>query len=156
MEEEKNNTAVMGIIAVIIIGAIVGGIILLQPKDKSISTNSTTTSQSENISSTPASSSARYKDGSYSSEGSYSSPGGNEEIAVTITITNGKVTNSSVKPRAATNESKEYQADFVDGYKVLVTGKDLATLQLGRVSGSSLTSRGFNEALDAIRSQAQI
>lgn len=163
----NKNTAVLGLIAVVVIGALVGGTILLKPKDSSSSSTDSSTGQTDNSSANTTSdassgssnsstnSSATYKDGTYTAEGSYSSPGGNEEISVTITITAGKVTDSSVTPRAASSESNEYQQDFVSGYKVLVTGKDLATLNLSRVSGSSLTSRGFNEALDAIRNQAQ-
>ena len=49
----------------------------------------------------------------------------------------------------------EYQDDFVGGYKSQVVGKSIAEIQLGKVSGSSLTSRGFNEALDQIRNQAK-
>ena len=144
--------------AVVVIGLIVGGIILLQPKDSATTKDGTTsnTSQNESTGDSTADASANYKDGTYSADGTYTSPGGNEEIAVTITITDGKVTNSSVTPKAASRESRDHQDDFVDGYKVLVTDKELATLNLGRVSGSSLTSRGFNQALDDIRNQAKI
>lgn len=151
----NKNTAVFGIVAVVVIGLIVGGTILLKPSDNSSSSGSSTTGSQSNSASN-LDPSASYKDGTYSADGSYSSPGGNEEITVTITIANGKVTDSSVSPRAASRESQEYQAEFVAGYKTLVTGKPLATLNLSRVSGSSLTPRGFNEALNAIRSQAKI
>lgn len=144
--QQKNNTAIFGIIAVVVIGAIVAGTILLKPKDASSPTD-------QNL--TTSGSTASYKDGTYSATGSYSSPGGNEEIKVTITILNGKVTDSSITPQASSRESEEYQTDFANNYKSLVTGKAIASLSLSHVAGSSLTSIGFNEALDAIRSQAQ-
>jgi hypothetical protein len=74
---------------------------------------------------------------------------------VTITVSNNKITEASVSQQASSRESREYQADFASGYKSQVVGKDIATLQLSRVSGSSLTPRGFNEALNIIRSQAK-
>lgn len=145
----------LGIFAVVVIGLVVGGTILLQPKDSTSSNTGTSTSQSSDDSSSNLDPNATFKDGTYSANGSYSSPGGNEEIAVTITISAGKVTDSSVTPKAASRESGEYQAEFVDGYNILVTNKELATLRLSRVSGSSLTPRGFNQALNDIRTQAK-
>jgi uncharacterized protein with FMN-binding domain len=148
--QQKNNTAILGIVAVVVIGAIVAGTILLKPKNKS-SSDSTMT----NDSSQTTTDAATYKDGTYTAQGSYTSPGGNEEISVTITISGGKVANSSATPKAASAESHEYQQDFVDNYKAQVTGKSISGLRLSHVAGSSLTSMGFNEALDAIRNQAQ-
>ncbi len=162
--QPKKNTALIGLIAIVVLAALVVGTIALQPKKDSSQNSDTNTSTNTPSSDTEASSpssangqeSGVYKDGTYKATGSYVSPGGNEEIDVTITIADGKITDSSVAPQAATRESLEYQDEFVNGYKEQVTGKDLATLMLGKVSGSSLTSRGFNEALDQIRSQAKI
>lgn len=151
--QQKNNPAVFGIIAVVLIGAIIAGTIILKPKDTASPSNQSPTTSGSNSSS--SNSSANYKDGTYSATGSYSSPGGNEEIKVIITISNGKIADSSVTPQASSRESEEYQIDFANNYKSLVTGKSVASLSLSHVAGSSLTSIGFNEALDAIRSQAQ-
>ena len=117
---------------------------------------STTPTTSSSASSASSSNSSSYKDGTYKATGSYSSPGGNEEIDVTITVSNGTITDTSVSPQAASRESLEYQQDFAATYKDSVVGKALATLQLGRISGSSLTNRGFNDALDQIRNHAKI
>lgn len=160
--QQNKNTALIGIIAIVILAAAVIGTIAFKPSDNQ--TASTRTSGS-NSSSTPvtntsndtseSSNSSGYKDGTYSASGGYRSPGGNEEIDVTITIADGIVTQSDVTPLAASRESMEYQDDFVGGYKSQVVGKSIAEIQLGKVSGSSLTSRGFNEALDQIRNQAK-
>ena len=163
MQQNPNkNTALIGIIAIVIIAAAVIGTIVLKPADNQ-STTSTTGSSSNTATTNPTSdtadttaNSSGYANGTYTASGSYRSPGGNEEIDVTITIADGVVTESSVTPLAASRESMEYQDDFVSGYKSQVVGKSIADIQLGKVSGSSLTSRGFNEALDQIRNQAKV
>lgn len=165
MQQDSNkNTALIGIIAIVIIAAAIVGTIALKPSNDqpatstttgSSNTSTTTTDTTTNATDTTSNSSG-YANGTYTASGSYRSPGGNEEIDVTITITDGVVTESSVTPLAASRESMEYQDDFVSGYKSQVVGKSLADIQLGKVSGSSLTSRGFNEALDQIRNQAKV
>lgn len=163
MQQNSNkNTALIGIIAIVIIAAAIVGTIALKPSDEpatrtSNSSNSTrSTADSSTEASDDSSNSSGYKNGTYTASGSYRSPGGNEEIDVTITISDGVVTESSVTPLAASRESMEYQDDFVGGYKSQVVGKSIADIQLGKISGSSLTSRGFNEALDQIRNQAKV
>lgn len=157
---DNSGNAIVGLIAVVVIGALVAGTIVYKNKNNSStgstsSSNSTSSDSSNTTSSTSAASNTSYKNGTYSATGSYTSPGGNEEIDVAVTISNGVVTNSAVTPHAASGESSEYQSDFVAGYRQLVVGKKLTDIQLGKVSGSSLTSRGFNQALDEIRNKAQ-
>jgi uncharacterized protein with FMN-binding domain len=108
---------------------------------------------SSSSSGTPSKSS--YKDGTYNAEGSYMTHAGSEKIGVTITIKDGKVTDVSVKQLAVRPMSKTMQADFAANYKVMVVGKDINTLKLGKVSGSSLTPMGFNAALETIKTQAK-
>ncbi len=151
--QQKNNSALIGIIAVVIIGALVAGTVVFKPKDSATSSTSNSGS-SETVTSTPAN--TNFKDGTYTATGSYSSPGGNEEIEITITLANNTISATSAKPMAASRESSEYQDEFVSTYQDQVVGKRVATLRLGNVSGSSLTSRGFNDALEIIKSQAKI
>ncbi len=47
-----------------------------------------------------------------------------------------------------------YQAQFADGIGDLVMGQDIDTLSVTVVAGSSLTSTGFREALNAITADA--
>lgn len=154
MQKNKNN-AVIGLIAVIILGALVAGTIVMKP-DESSSNGSGSSVTTKSASQQAAEASATYKDGTYSATGSYSSPGGNEEIAITVTIASGNITATEATPKAASNESRDYQDEFAANYKEQVIGKAIGSLNLGNVSGSSLTSRGFNEALDIIRSQAKV
>ncbi len=111
------------------------------------------TNQTSNSSSSESAESS-YKDGTYSATGSYNSPGGREEIAVTLTLSNGVITSSSVKGESSSPASTQFQKEFINNYKQYVTGKSIANLKLSKVAGSSLTPAGFNAALEKIKSQA--
>ncbi len=96
-----------------------------------------------------------YKNGTYTSEGGYTSPGGSEQIKVTLTLKDDVVTDATVVPEATRPQSVHYQAIFVANYKQFVVGKNIADIKLDRVSGSSLTPEGFNDALTKIELQAK-
>lgn len=96
-----------------------------------------------------------YKDGTYTATGSYMSPGGYDQITVTLIIANGIVTDATVVSGAGDGTSQRYQDRFIAGYKPLVIGKDIATLNVSRVSGSSLTPIGFNDAVAQIKTAAK-
>lgn len=96
-----------------------------------------------------------YKDGNYSATGSYMSPGGPDQVEVELTLKKDIVTGITVTPKPGDNTSAKYQAKFISGYKSYVVGKNIADISLTKVSGSSLTSKGFNEALSKIKSQAK-
>ena len=117
-------------------------------------TSTSTGSTPNDTSSSNPSSSASYKDGTYTATGNYQSPGGPQSIDVSITLHNGVVTDSAVQAEAS-GEARGYQDDFVGGYKTFVTGKSIDGIRLSRVSGSSLTSGGFNSALEQIKQQAK-
>ena len=102
---------------------------------------------------TPVKTSA-YADGTYSATGSYNSPAGIEKVGVSVTIKNGIVQSSTVTNEANDGTSRRYQNMFISGYKTYVTGKNVASISVGKVSGSSLTGAGFNQALAKIKSQA--
>jgi uncharacterized protein with FMN-binding domain len=96
-----------------------------------------------------------FKDGTYKATGDYESPGGSESITISVTLANGVVSSSSAQSGANDLTAKEYQSDFIQNYKTQVVGKNIGDIKLSRVSGSSLTSQGFNNALTKIRTQAQ-
>jgi hypothetical protein len=121
------------------------------PADAAVATTTTTTT-------TPASSTApstAYKNGSYTAVGSYDSPGGSEGITVDVTLQNGIITATSATSGANDVEAGEYQSMFISGYKKLVVGKNIASVKVSRVSGSSLTSQGFNSAIQKIAAAAK-
>jgi len=120
------------------------------------SNTSGTTSITANGSASSASpGSPTYKNGTYMAIASYDSPGGNQSVALSITLENGTVTASNVTEGANGPEALEYQQDFISGYKAFVIGKNIDNIRVSHVSGSSLTSIGFNSALNTIKDQAK-
>lgn len=96
-----------------------------------------------------------YKDGTYTAVGSYRSPAGPETITVTTTVKNDVITGVSVVPHATHQTSIRLQGLFIGGYQQYVVGKDIDSVKLGAVSGSSLTPIGFNDALAKIKAKAK-
>lgn len=96
-----------------------------------------------------------YKDGVYTQVGNYTSPGGAEQIDVKLTLKNGLVTEAEVTPKAERPKSKLMQGVFIENYKPLVVGKSIKDLNLGKVAGSSLTPKGFNDAVEKIKTKAK-
>lgn len=101
-----------------------------------------------------ASASASYKDGTYSADGSYQAPSGTESISVKVTLSSDKVTAVTVTPHATNGNPAMFQSQFASGISALVVGKDIDTISVSRVAGSSLTSAGFNAALKSIKADA--
>ena len=97
---------------------------------------------------------ASYTDGTYSADGSYQAPSGTESITVEVTLADDKITDITVTPHATDPTAKGHQAEFVGGIADQVVGKDIDTLNVTKVSGSSLTSGGFKIAIAAIKEQA--
>ncbi|MEO8262968.1 MAG: FMN-binding protein [Pseudolysinimonas sp.] len=97
---------------------------------------------------------AAYADGTYTADGSYQAPSGTESITVELTLAGDKITDITVTPHATDPTAKGHQAEFVGGIADQTVGKDIDTLNVTRVSGSSLTSGGFKIAIAAIKEQA--
>ena len=153
----KLSPAMTALIVIVLIGIVTTAMIVIN-NNKSDSTAETTTPSSQ-VSESPTSSESTtatsgYADGTYSATGSYSTPGGRESIDLTVVITDGQITSTSLQQNAKSGEAKEYQAAFASGYKELVVGKSVDEVRLSRVAGSSLTSNGFNAALEQIKSDA--
>jgi uncharacterized protein with FMN-binding domain len=114
----------------------------------------TSTTTSGGSSGTSSGSSGSYTDGTYTAQASYQAPSGTESITVELTIANNAVTALTVTNQATDHEARQFQQRFSSGISAAVVGKDLSSLSVSRVSGSSLTSAGFNAAVEEIRSQA--
>jgi len=150
---KKLHPGITALIIIVLIGIAATAVIVITSSSAE-KTNETTTSSEETTPSssndTPSSdATGTYKDGTYSATGSYSSPGGVQSIDLTVTIENGLMT------KATDGDAEEYQDDFASAYKGLVVGKDVDKVSLSRVAGSSLTSNGFNKALDQIKTDAK-
>lgn len=94
------------------------------------------------------------KDGSYTAAGDYQSPGGLSSIDVTVTLKSGTITAVKVVPKASNGTARQYEAQFASGIGAVAVGKPIEGLQVGAVSGSSLTGQGFEKALQTIQQQA--
>jgi uncharacterized protein with FMN-binding domain len=105
--------------------------------------------------STTTSSTATYKDGTYSAPGAYSSPGGQEQIKVTLTLAKNVITAMKVVTVKADPTATGYEHQFEGGISAATVGKNINTLNIGVVAGSSLTSMGFNQALATIKADAK-
>lgn len=117
------------------------------------SASSGTSSSSESSSGT-STGAAAYKDGTYTASGSYQTPETVEQIEVTITLADDVVTAVEVTGDPQASESKRYQSEFIGGIQDEIVGKNIDELSVDRVAGSSLTSGGFNDALDEIKAEA--
>ena len=98
--------------------------------------------------------SSTYADGTYTAEGSYATPESVETIVVTVTLENDIITAVDVTGDPQKRESEEYQGRFIGGIADVVVGQDIDQISVSRVAGSSLTSGGFNQAIDTIKSEA--
>ena len=104
---------------------------------------------------TTTSSNANYKDGSYSEPGDYVSPGGSERIKVALTLSKNIITKMKVTTVFADATATGYEQLFEGGISAATVGKNINSLNIGVVAGSSLTSMGFNKALAAIKADAK-
>ncbi|MEV7133088.1 FMN-binding protein [Arthrobacter sp. NPDC093128] len=109
------------------------------------------------IASTGASTSAAsgYKDGTYSADGNYVSPNGTETVGVELTLSGGTVSDVNITQHPSNPNTRKFQGEFAGGIKAQIVGKNLDELNVSKVAGSSLTSGGFNEAVEKIKSEAQ-
>jgi uncharacterized protein with FMN-binding domain len=97
---------------------------------------------------------ATYTDGTYDATAEYQSPNGTESIDVELTLADGSVTAVTVTGNGTSPDSKRYQGEFADGISDEVVGKSIDSLDVDKVGGSSLTSGGFNDAVEQIKAEA--
>lgn len=95
-----------------------------------------------------------YEDGTYSATGSYQAPSGTESVEVTVTLEGNVITDLEVVGDATDPQAKLHQGQFIDGIDAVVVGKNIDELQVDKVGGSSLTSGGFNQAIEQIKADA--
>ncbi len=95
-----------------------------------------------------------YVDGDYTASGSYVSPNGEETIDVTLSLEAGTVTAVEVTPNPTNPNTEMFQGQFAGGIAAQVVGRHIDELDVDKVAGSSLTSGGFNDALEQIKADA--
>ena len=169
--EEQNNQAVVNnsqnstpkfvfptVVASLIVLAVIGYYFYNQSQNSAESVapgSMTQTSQSPASSSSITQTTGTYKNGTYNVKGNYVSPGGPSEVGVSLTLTDGVITDATAEVLATDATSKRFQTEFVEGFKPMVIGKKLDEVSLTKVSGSSLTPKGFNDAVIQIKAEAQ-
>jgi uncharacterized protein with FMN-binding domain len=109
---------------------------------------------SASASGTASGSAAGYKDGTYSADGNYKSPNGTETVGVQLTLANGTVSAVEITEHPSNPNTRKFQGQFAGGIADQVVGKSLDEIKVSKVAGSSLTSGGFNQAVEAIKAQA--
>lgn len=96
-----------------------------------------------------------YKAGTYSADGAYTNPAGPSSIGVQVTLeSDGVITAVQVTPQSSTEPSRTFQGIFAEAVKPEVVGKKIDELSVSKVAGSSLTSGGFNAAIEQIKAEA--
>ena len=103
----------------------------------------------------PPAPTSTYKNGNYSATGTYNSPGGHETLRVTIDMANDVITALAVTSVKIDSTAAAYETAFEGGIQDIVVGKDIDSLNVGPVAGSSLTSIGFNRAITTIKGLAK-
>ncbi|MGA8790953.1 MAG: hypothetical protein WB535_18575 [Paenarthrobacter sp.] len=96
-----------------------------------------------------------YKDGTYSADGTYTSPNGQETVGVELTLAGDTVSAVNITTHPSNPNTKKFQGEFAGGIAAQIVGKKIDELNVSKVAGSSLTSGGFNEAVEQIKSQAK-
>jgi hypothetical protein len=99
--------------------------------------------------------SSDYADGTYSAVGNYTSPAQEETVSITLTLANGVIESVEYEPETTNDISKRYQTMFDENFEAMVVGKSLDEVSLTKVSGSSLTPKGFNDAIEQIKQEAR-
>jgi uncharacterized protein with FMN-binding domain len=152
----------VGVAGLSLVGAVAG----CAPTAQSPSTQSTPAAENGGQASTSSPSSSvapgstsgstsTYKDGTYSADGTYTSPNGQETVGVEITLAGDKVSAVNITTHPSNPNTKKFQGEFASGISAQIVGKDIDELNVSKVAGSSLTSGGFNEAVEQIKSQAK-
>jgi uncharacterized protein with FMN-binding domain len=102
-----------------------------------------------------ASSGSTYKDGTYSADGNYVSPNGTETVGVELTLAEGIVKDVNITQHPSNPNTRKFQGEFAGGIAGQIVGKNIDELNVSKVAGSSLTSGGFNQAVEKIKQEAQ-
>lgn len=96
-----------------------------------------------------------YRNGVYTVVGAYTAPSGAEKVGITLTLKDDVIVDAAGTVETTHPTSKKFQELFLASFKGQVVGKKLSEVSLDKISGSSLTPKGFNDAVIQIRTEAQ-
>jgi len=94
---------------------------------------------------------SNYADGEYTAEGIYS---GSKSIIVKMVLDNDSIKQVVVTPNTTISRSLKLQKDFAEAISEEVVGRPIDEVKLDKLAGSSLTTKGFNDALEKIKTEA--
>lgn len=154
MRPSVRKSVFVGIAGLSLAGTVAGCAPSATPASTSENTSGASTAPS-GPASTTASSGSPYVDGTYSADGTYVSPNGTETVGVELTLASGTVTAVNITQHPSNPNTRKFQGEFAGGIAAQVVGKNIDELKVSKVAGSSLTSGGFNQALDKIKAEAQ-
>jgi uncharacterized protein with FMN-binding domain len=158
MDESVSNTPkIIGVSVGVIIMIGLAVLYFINHSDDTPQTNRIITTPTSQTASTPSTtaSTAAIKDGTYKASSDYSVPHETNNIAVTVTVKDGVITNVQTQNSYGNHESAGYVNGFSSEISGVVVGKKLTDAQVYNVSGASDTSQGFDDALQSIIQQAQ-
>lgn len=118
--------------------------------------NDETTNTEETIKTETPATPKNYKDGKYSLTIKYNTPAGFEDLGVNLELSKNKIIAATVTKMGRDGTSSNFQSKFISDFSSYVIGQDIENLKLKVTSGASLTTGGFNNALNQIRAQAVI
>lgn len=145
----RTGAALAGVAGLLLLAGCASG-----PTDSDETGADSTSGSESSTGSESAGGDSTYADGTYTADGSYQTPESVESISVTLTLADGVVTEVEVTGDPQARETEQYQGAFIDGIAEEVEGKAIDDLNVSRVAGSSLTSGGFNQAVEDIKEQA--
>ena len=157
-QNSKQNNKVLAGTAIFAIIAILS-FVLNSTKPTTENTSQGTKTPTQIITPTPANitettlAGEEIADGTYEAKGEYTSPAGKETIDVKLTIKGGLIESAEMTPNAVNPGSVKFQGIFKENFKAQVVGKKISEIKLDKVSGSSLTPKGFNDAIQKIITQ---
>jgi uncharacterized protein with FMN-binding domain len=163
---QQNKSRIIDLIIIVLISTVAttGTVLVKGAQDSKIVSqpniinNSSTTTTPTTTNSGPASTSSAltYKDGTYTANGSFYTPDGAEQIGVTVTLTSGNISSVKIDDSTINNgTSLAYTERFINGINLVVVGQNIDSVNVGRISGASLTPMGFNNAIDTIKNNAK-
>jgi uncharacterized protein with FMN-binding domain len=95
----------------------------------------------------------KYTDGEYTAEGLYG--GGKKSIIVKMRLDGGTIKHVEVTPNTPNIKmSFGLQKKFAEAVPEVVVGRPIDEVHLDKLAGSSLTTKGFNDAIEKIKTEA--
>lgn len=152
MKPTVRKSVFAGIAGLSLVGTVAGCAPSATQETPAPATTATTSGSTANPGTTSGGSA--YKDGTYSADGTYVSPNGTETVGVELTIESDTVTAVDITTHPTNPNTEKFQGEFAGGVASQIVGKKIDELNVSKVAGSSLTSGGFNDALEEIKAEA--